>query len=430
MRLKWYLLLGIVWLAARPALVAAQYLLEDVKDKDRYSSGYVVLPFALYTSSYRLGGGVVWNGSGLVQPQTNTSAVVLGSVNGSYGVLTGINDLQIKPVDRLFADFEFAFFQENQFTAYLDRKGSSRNVAAGSNDSSKRDFFVTQNDDSWGSVNLRYLLPIGGARDVVINRYILDNGLLQDGATGGAGWNPLHTGRTYLQVTPFYEYVTLETPVKDLHVDTNGFRFGVLYDNTDFPLNPSAGNTSRITASRDFGLFNSTNPWTTVEGELTQYFDVGESRWFRQQVVALQGWTAYSPSWSDTGSGARRSTSNAPPFYEGATLGGRDRLRGFDEGRFHDRAALYGSVEFRVIPRFNPFEKIALFKKADIAWMQWVLFAEAGRVADEYTPELLSHLKGDVGFGMRLLANDTLVRFDVAASSEGYSLWVGLGQPF
>jgi outer membrane protein assembly factor BamA len=111
-------------------------------------------------------------------------------------------------------------------------------------------------------------------------------------------------------------------------------------------------------------------------------------------------------------------------------LGGQQRFRGFEDNRFHDRAAIYASAELRLVPTWNPFKKISILKDADITWMQWAIFAEAGRVSNEYSPDLLSHLKGDVGFGLRILAKDTLVRFDIAASSEGYQLWVGLSEPF
>jgi hypothetical protein len=51
-------------------------------------------------------------------------------------------------------------------------------------------------------------------------------------------------------------------------------------------------------------------------------------------------------------------------------------------------------------------------------------------VAPEYSPDLLKHLKGDAGFGLRILANDTLIRFDVAASNERFGVWARLSQPF
>jgi hypothetical protein len=62
--------------------------------------------------------------------------------------------------------------------------------------------------------------------------------------------------------------------------------------------------------------------------------------------------------------------------------------------------------------------------------MQFVVFDEAGRVSDEYTVDLLKHLKGDAGVGLRILANDTIVRLDLAASNEGVTIAAQLSQPF
>ena len=423
------ILLGVCFAGSLARRAGAQYLLEDVKDPKRYESGFIVFPFMFYTSAYRLGGGVVFSGTGLLQPQTDSFGLLLGSVNGSYGVQGGLHDLQVPKFDRLFFDIELAFFQENQFTAYLAGNPHFSHQIPGSNDSSNRDFFQTKNDDGWGHMTFKYLLPIGGGRDVVINRYRLDEGMLADGAVGGIGWNPFATGRTFLEITPRWEYQALESAPADLHSDTNGLEFGVIYDNSDFPLNPSRGNVAQLQVKRDFGLFNSSDSWTNISGEFTQYLNLGESRAFKQRVLSLDAWTSYSPTWHNAKRGGD-SPRTAPPFYEGAVLGGNTHFRGFDDNRFHDRAALYGSAELRLVPRWNPFTKFKLLKEADITWMQWVLFAEIGRVANEYSPELLRKPKGDVGFGLRILAKDTLVRFDVAASSEGYQVWVGLGQPF
>jgi len=109
---------------------------------------------------------------------------------------------------------------------------------------------------------------------------------------------------------------------------------------------------------------------------------------------------------------------------------GNTRLRAFAQNRFWDRAADYFSLELRLVPDWNPLGKIKLLKPADITWMQFVVFGEAGRVSDEYSWDLLKHLKGDVGFGLRLLAKDALVRLDVAACNEGVTVVAQLSQPF
>jgi hypothetical protein len=108
-----------------------------------------------------------------------------------------------------------------------------------------------------------------------------------------------------------------------------------------------------------------------------------------------------------------------------------NRLRGFDQFRFYDRAAVYGAAELRLIPHWNPFSHIDLFKSSDVAWMQVVLFAECGRVAPQYAPSaLFSQMKADGGIGLRVLSKDQLARFDLAFSEEGVYFWAMLGEAF
>ena len=405
-------------------------MLDDVKDRSRYGASTLVLPYAFYTPSDRFGGGFIWDVTGFAQPQTDTFGFAFANVNNTYGIQGGENDFQIKPIDRLFIDSEFGFFRYDYDKIYIDGSRRFPTQPAGTNNSSDENFFKRRHSDDWGHVTLKYVLPIGGGRDVVINDFVLQDGLLKDGATGGKGWNPLTTGRTYLQLTPFYEYQLIERRVSDERFNENGLRFGAVYDNTDFILNPASGNITRLTVSRDFGLFDTSNPWTNIQGEFSQFIDLGKSKLFRQQVLAVDLWSSYSITWSERLVGGRRVLENSPPFYEGSVLGGDARLRGYADNRFWDRAAVYGSLELRLVPQWNPFKNIAILKKADITWLQWVIFAETGRVAPEYTPDILHHLKGDAGFGVRMLANDTLIRFDVAASNEGFGVWARLNQAF
>ena len=195
-------------------------------------------------------------------------------------------------------------------------------------------------------------------------------------------------------------------------------------------MNPSQGNRTQFTTSRNLGIFGAGEPWTAVEAGFSQYIPLGQSEWFQQKVLALDAWTAYSPTWHSKGPNDP-APRGATPFYEGATLGGMTRLRGFDDSRFHDRAAVYGAMELRVIPRWNPLAGIKLLQSQDLPWMQWVLFAECGRVANRYVPsDLFSQLKVDGGIGVRVLAKDQLVRFDLAFSEEGIFFWAMLDQTF
>lgn len=408
-----------------------QYVLQDAHDAKRYGPGNIILPFVFYSPTYRFGGGMAVDSTGLFQPQTDTFAYAWGSTpHTSYGVSFGHSDLQLQPIDRLFLDLNFSYSQDHEFTAYINGNPAFIGQAAGINDSAQRDFVTVHGIDVAGDITLKYLLPIGDGRGSPVARYVLEDGILKEGATGGKAFNPLVSGRTLFQFTPFVEDVSLEVFGADFHRDENGIRFGLLYDNSDFPLNPTRGNITSVTLSRDFGWFASSNTWTNISGGFAQFIDLGRTPWFRQRVLALDLWTSYSLTWDESIVNGDRSFSGAPPFYDGATLGGDTRLRAFANNRFWDRAALYGSAELRLTPQWNPLGQIKFLKFADITWMQLAVFAETGRVAPGYTPDLLSHLKFDSGVGLRILANDTFVRFDVAASNEGFAIRAGLSQPF
>ena len=435
-RVGWAGLVVLAALAGTGRVARGQYILQDPERPHRYDGAPVLLPFGFYSSTYGVGGGLVFFGNGFIQKQAGVFAWVLGSTNGTYGISLGQSDLQLTPINRLFLDTTFGYILDRDYKAYVNGNPKFLHEAAGTNDSSRDNFFTDQAGDAFAKLTFRYLLPIGGGRETIINKYVLKEGMEVEGDTGGRGWNPFKTGRTYLTLQPFVEDLALDTPLEGpggkerKHFDENGLRFGIVYDNTDFPLNPTRGNITRFTLSRDFGWFESSQAWTNVTGEFAQFIDLGTSKWFREQVLAVDVWTSYSMTWKEKIVNGVRTLEQAPPFYDGATLGGNTRLRAFAQNRFWDRAADYLSLELRLVPDWNPLGKIKPLKFADITWMQFVIFGETGRVSNEYSWDLFRHLKGDVGFGIRLLANDTLVRLDVAACNEGVSVVAQLSQPF
>jgi hypothetical protein len=181
--------------------------------------------------------------------------------------------------------------------------------------------------------------------------------------------------------------------------------------------------------TRDFGAFNSDESWTIVRGELDNYFSLGPTKTFRQRIIAVDVWTAYSPSWDKKSDGR---IVNRPPAFAGATLGGLFRLRGFPSSRFNDKAAIHYTFEYRMIPEWNPLAEIDwLQKHLGIAWWQWVPFVEVGRVAPKWSMgELHEDMKWDVGFGLRLMAMGLVIRADTAVSNEAVQVQMFVGQPF
>ena len=59
---------------------------------------------------------------------------------------------------------------------------------------------------------------------------------------------------------------------------------------------------------------------------------------FRQSVLALDFWTAYSPTWNVRPDGT---IAHQPPAFSGAHLGGLFRMRAYPSQRFGDKAAVY-----------------------------------------------------------------------------------------
>ena len=122
-----------------------------------------------------------------------------------------------------------------------------------------------------------------------------------------------------------------------------------------------------------------------------------------------------------------------PPAWAGATLGGIWRMRAYPSGRYHDQAAIYYAAEYRLTPRWNPFENYEWVRKyLGIAWWQWVPFVETGRVAPTWNIERLhSNMKVDAGFGVRAMAKGIVVRIDSAVGSAGnWGVQMMVGHPF
>jgi hypothetical protein len=83
------------------------------------------------------------------------------------------------------------------------------------------------------------------------------------------------------------------------------------------------------------------------------------------------------------------------------------------------------------MPLSNPFSMIPLIKKLTIPWWQWVVFAEAGRVIDDWDiGELHKDMKFTFGGGLRVSVEGLIIRLDVAGSDEGGEVQMFIGHAF
>ena len=319
----------------------------------KFEEQVISVPYAFYNESFGFAGAYAYAVNGWPQKQSALIATAMVGTQGSaMGFLMG-RDLQMPYTKRLFLDaiVQAGYFQKAEI--YTSGNPDFPNERAGSNDSDKDNYVESDGWDNFFRLRFKYLLPIGHGKDEIITTQVVDRGLLVDGATGGESWNPFVSGRTYFEMKPFYRLQQVDGDDVQEDVKTNGLELSLFRDNRDFKLNPSKGNALRLKFNRDFGWFDSSTSWTVVDAEFTKYFSLGESDWFRQQVLAFDFWTAYSPTWDEKSNGE---IDNGAPSFAGATLGGLWRLRGYPSQRFSDKAAIYYAAEMRFIPRWNPFD--------------------------------------------------------------------------
>jgi outer membrane protein assembly factor BamA len=388
----------------------------------------MALPYAFKTDTLDWAGGVAAGASGYIQDQAGLFAAVMGSTNSSKGIYFVGWNFQAPFWKRLFMDYNLSWGDYSKQRIYIDGNPGYTNNTAGGNDSKSSDYLEGSGEDNWVEFRFRYVFPWGASAQAPINKYFLKKGILASKPSGGDVWNPFTSGITTLEARTFWRERTLELPEAQPINKTNGVELNLIYNNTDFPTNPSRGSIQRLAVTRDFGLWESSQTWTTVEIEASKYFTLSSnSKWFKQSVLALNVWTIDTPSWEEKDG---RNESRPPP-YLGATLGGFWRMRGFPQGRFNDQAAVYYCAEWRVIPQWQPLPEISWLRFFKIDWWQFVGFAEAGRVADDWSlDELHSDMKWDVGVGLRLMAIKSVVRLDLAYSDEGVGIWAMVGHPF
>ncbi|NNK02118.1 MAG: BamA/TamA family outer membrane protein [Desulfatitalea sp.] len=302
----------------------------------------------------------------------------------------------------------------------------------GGNDSDEADYVETPGQDNWLDFRLDYVLPWGaGAKEAGLVDYHLKGGMRTSAPSGGRRWNPLSSGVTLITLRQYNRFQSFKTDVADFERSIHPVELGILYDNTDFAPNPSFGSSQYLSFTQAFAWFESTEPWNFIQFEASKYFSLGASRKSKQQVVALNIWTGHVLSRREeidpTG---RIVLQNTPPHYEGANLGGMFRMRGYPQNRFNDRSVIYTAGEYRYTPNWNPLGQVRWLKFLNMDWWQFVLFAEGGRVANEYDSQLLRNWKLDAGAGVRAMVAGGVVRLDFGFSDEGVNGWAMVGHPF
>lgn len=399
-------------------------------DETRVASEYNWLPYAFYTKSLGVSFGIGAGKTSWPQEQASIIGTLAFGTKGTYFFAGGVTDLRIPSFERLFVDVMASSGYYVDDILYVDGNTSFITERAGANDSNQENFIEETLWDSWAELRFFYLLPMGNGADNVINTYVIDHGVLASGATGGKSWNPLKSGRTYIRVTPAWRNKTLDMD-DNVTGETLNLKVGIEYNNFDFPFNPSRGSKQEFYYTYDFTSDDRLGGWEMYEYEYGKVFDLGTAAGVKQHVLALDFWTANVPTWETEIVESGVVVTERPPYYEGANLGGFYRMRAYDGNRFHDKAAVYGSIEYRVIPQWQPLLKNKLFEYFELDWMQFAAFAEVGRVAPEWNiDELTSDMKFDAGFSLRGMMMKLVFRLDLAIGDEGARVVAMYGQPF
>jgi hypothetical protein len=280
------------------------------------------LPYIFATESLGTALGVGgFSASGKKQPQSYLFGTAFVTSNESALLSGAWGNVRLGDSRWFFDSFLLLdHFTDQRF--YLGDDVDPGQPRAGTNDSDEENYVTGVSNEVTLNLTLKYRLPIGGIKDDPVAVYRLHQGLLESGPAGGREWNPLTSGQTTFGTQFFYTYRDLSDivfnerendPVDELlFAKTNGLKFWLEYDNTDFPRNPSTGSRQLLKLSRDFGWGESTNSWTNLEADLSKYFNLGNSDWFRQKVVALNFWTSNTTTWDQQGD---EINNRPPPSY-------------------------------------------------------------------------------------------------------------------
>ena len=397
---------------------------------------WIVLPYVFSTESTGFSGGLGVIKTGLFQPQTTLVATLFYGAEQDIITNGEAETANFSGGFFLFSDYKLPFTERTFFSMYGLKSyfPLARHYFKGENNSEQDHALVSSGASDFLYTTFRYVLPIGEGLDNPESLYNLKNGFAM-GREGYGGGTPFVTGTTSLGIKTFYSHDEFENNLDEkaqtlTDWDASGLRFFLYHENTDYDLNPSRGYQFQVQYSKDFGEGDSLQSWDFLEAKYNHYFDLPTFSWSQQNVLALSAWTGYSFSWdSDQTIEGTNIDAHRPPPWEGARLGGWNRMRGYDNNRFSDKAAFYATAEYRAVLDYNPF-RTNKFIPVAIDWFQVVAFAEAGRVNDSYNFDLLTDMKYDVGVSLRAMAAEVPVRVDIAYGDEGANFWVMVYQPF
>jgi hypothetical protein len=386
------------------------------------------LPFVFYSQFFEWTAGVYVRTVDLVQPNAQFDVVLFGSSNGTRYLYHQMRDFQVYGTTRLYFEPTVYFGKFGEIRAYTDMPGdwaifgSTGEAYPGHNDSNADHYLTMSGQDQWYRGKFRYLLPIGHGTSSQRAQTRLERGRIVSQPAGGENWNPLLSGRTFLEIEPFYR--------KQVGTIIGGASFSVTRENWDYEDNPSRGSYQRIAFQRNPGSFGADSPWSIAELDLRWYLPLSHAGDDTPSILAFNFWTMDCITWNDShqetlADGTAMTVMHRPPAFAAPALGSDTRFRAYYQNRFNDRAMAYAGAEYRQMIDWNPLEKLA------VHWFQLAAFAEVGRVSPVWSPShFAEEMKYSAGGGFRLMFTDLVLRMDLAFGNEDPMLQMFMAQSF
>ena len=363
---------------------------------------------------------------------TSASLVLLGSYSSNDSVIasaglfnTGFRMESPWRFDIILAEADF-----DQSRSYVDGNTAFEGQApAGSNDSDSSNYVMREMRMRDYSFRTKWLAPLGdGAKGWPSSRQGNLFGLPVDDGIDRSAWNPFKSGRTILETDFFYRNRDVKTAFTEggpKEFTSQGIKATLDYDNRNGYGSPSSGSRTKLSVSRDWGGGKNSSSFTKVEMDYSQYFNLGASNLFSQQVLAVNGYASDITTWD------KDNPDNNPAWFAQSRLGGWKRMRGYRGARYHDRSAVNYSAELRGVTQNNFIGNTFMGDYYNIPWSQVILFGETGRVADEWNMSTLHEdMQKTFGAGLRFMIDGITIRTDIARSNDGTQVWVFVDQAF
>jgi outer membrane protein assembly factor BamA len=409
-----------------PAVIDVEGTASKSTSNSRYKADFVAVPFIFSSESLSatIGAAGVLKHAG--QAQASLFGIGLYSKNDSWLTYLGINNYQLPKLDQWLFSGEYYRANYKQ-GVYFVPSAAEGSPGVNSKAGVPTDKVVTVGDETYAKLHIKYVLPWGRGSQGAARRLIP--------ARKSIGWDPRESGVSSITLTPFIQTRKL-VGFDELPTKAQGLKLKLDWDNRDNGKNSHSGGRTSLTFSRDFGASGSgenandgRESWTTWEFEQSGFFSLGGNTWFDEQTLALKLYVADTPTWNngDNVSGDYL----RPPSFSGISLGGFDSLRGYSSNQFVGRSAVLYSAEYRMQPKWQPLQTLPVFNLYNIPWWQWVMFAQAGQVSDEFSAsELHQDMKWTVGAGVRFEVESVVVRTEFAYSGDERQFWVMVNQPF